>query len=35
MIHLPDDDKQLSKKLFILTMMGVVAYSGLAYFLVR
>lgn len=34
MINLPDDDKRLARTLFILTMMGVVAYSGLAYFLV-
>lgn len=34
-IHLPDDDVALAKKLFYLTMLGVVAYGGIAFFLVR
>jgi len=35
MSFLPDDDKRLAKTLFFLTMLGIVAYGGMAFFLTR
>lgn len=34
-MHAPDEAEKLAKTLFILTMLGVVAYAAAAFLLVR